>query len=163
MSGGIYYDIGGLADELRMRRSGGNTPVQANGCFDILHAGHLRYLRGAASLGAILVAALNGDRSTALLKGEGRPLISQDERTEILSALKPFDYVLVFGNETVDGVIRILRLDFRAKGTDYEVETVPEIETARAVGCRTVIAGDPKDNSSRKIIARIRGEGGCGS
>ena len=154
----IFTDAGRLAGLLDEIRSGGGTIVLANGCFDIIHVGHVRYLEEAASHGDVLVAAVNDDDSTRRLKGEGRPVMSAAERAEILSAMRFVDYVLIFGEDTVDGVLRELSPDIHAKGTDYTVETVPEIETAREIGCVTVITGDPKDRSSRGIIARLRRE-----
>lgn len=154
----LFDDARSLSAVLEARRGESGPIVLANGCFDVLHVGHVRYLRGAAALGGILVVALNDDTSAAKLKGEGRPVFNESERAEILLALEGVDYVLLFGEGTVDDIIRILRPDFHAKGTDYTVETVPELETARSVGCETVIVGDPKDHSSSEIISRIRPE-----
>ena len=153
-----YRDVKRLTEHLRPRREEGDRLVLANGCFDLLHVGHIRYLEGAASHGEILVVALNDDESARALKGKGRPLFPEMERAEMLLALRPVDFVLIFSGGTVDGVIRELRPDIHAKGTDYGVESVPEVETARSVGCRTVIVGDPKDHSSSDIIARIETE-----
>lgn len=159
----IFRDAGFLEKRLQKLRVDRGPLVLANGCFDILHVGHVRYLVDAAALGGILVVALNDDASTHKLKGEGRPAVPVDERAEILIALEPVDYVLIFADETVDSIIEVLRPDFHAKGTDYTVETVPERDAAKAIGCRTVIVGDPKNHSSRDMIGRIRGEGKCGS
>jgi rfaE bifunctional protein nucleotidyltransferase chain/domain len=136
--------------------------VLANGCFDLLHVGHVRYLAAAAALGDILVVALNDDTSTRLLKGADRPVMPAGERAEILLALEGVDYVFLFGDRTVDDVILQLKPDVHAKGTDYTVETVPELETAKSVGCRTAIVGDPKDHSSGDIIDRCKGGGDRG-
>jgi rfaE bifunctional protein nucleotidyltransferase chain/domain len=155
----LFDDPRVLADVLGARRSSSAPVVLANGCFDVLHVGHIRYLRDAAALGGILVVALNDDRSTRELKGKGRPVFPEAERAEILLALEHIDYVLLFGERTVDRILEILRPDFHAKGTDYTVETVPEIETARAIGCETVIVGDPKDHSSTEVIDRLQTEG----
>ncbi len=154
----IFTDAGRLAGFLDEKRSGGGTVVLANGCFDIIHVGHVRYLEQAAAHGDVLVAAVNDDDSTRRIKGEGRPVMPVVERAEIISAMRFVDFVLIFGEDTVDGVLRELRPDVHAKGTDYTVETVPEIETAREIGCVTVITGDQKDRSSRRIIARLRRE-----
>lgn len=154
----IFTDAGRLAGILDVIRSGGGTVVLANGCFDIIHVGHVRYLEEAAAHGDVLVAAVNDDDSARRLKGEGRPVMPAAERAEILSAMRFVDFVLIFGEDTVDGVLKELRPDVHAKGTDYTVETVPEIETAREIGCVTVITGDLKDRSSRGIIARLRRE-----
>lgn len=150
-----FRNAGRLAERLRARRESGERLVLANGCFDLLHVGHVRYLEGAAAHGEMLVVALNDDESTRALKGSGRPLFPEDERAEMLLAIRWVDFVLIFSEKTVDGVIRELRPDVHAKGTDYTVESVPEIETAREVGCRTVIVGDPKDHSSSEIIERM--------
>lgn len=154
----IFTDAGSLAGILAGLRSGDRKVVLANGCFDIIHVGHVRYLEEAADHGDFLVVAINDDDSTRRLKGEGRPVMPALERAEILSAMRFVDYVLIFPDDTVDGVLRELRPDVHAKGTDYTVETVPEIETAREIGCVTVITGDPKDRSSRGIISRLRQE-----
>lgn len=158
MNEAIFNDAGRLAATLTGLRSGGSTVVLANGCFDIIHVGHVRYLEDAATHGDILIVAVNDDDSTRRLKGEGRPVMPAVERAEILSAMRFVDYVLIFSGDTVDGVLRELRPDVHAKGTDYTVESVPEIETAREIGCVTVITGDPKDRSSRGIISRLRQE-----
>lgn len=147
-----FSDVSALAGRLEARRGKGERLVLANGCFDLLHVGHIRYLEEASAQGEILVVALNDDESTRGLKGAGRPVFPEDERAEILLALRCVDFVLLFSGETVDRIIRDLRPDVHAKGTDYTVESVPEIETAREVGCRTVIVGDPKDHSSSEII-----------
>lgn len=154
----IFDDTGRLSGILEKPRSRGETVVLANGCFDIIHVGHIRYLEEAADHGDLLVVAVNDDDSTRRLKGEGRPVMPAVERAEILSAMRFIDYVLIFREDTVDGVLRELRPDVHAKGTDYTTETVPEIETAREIGCVTVITGDPKDRSSREIISRLRRE-----
>jgi len=152
----IFRDVSKLDHELDAVRRERGRIVLANGCFDLLHVGHIRYLRDAAALGAVLVVALNDDKSTRALKGSGRPIMGEEERSEMLLALRFVDYVLIFGERSVDGIIRALRPNIHAKGTDYTVETVPERDTARAVGCATVIVGDPKDHSSRDIIRAIR-------
>ena len=154
----IFDDTGRLSGILEKPRSKGETVVLANGCFDIVHVGHIRYLEEAADHGDLLVVAVNDDDSTRRLKGAGRPVMPAVERAEILSAMRFVDYVLIFTEDTVDGVLRELRPDVHAKGTDYTTETVPETETAREIGCVTVITGDPKDRSSREIISRLRRE-----
>lgn len=154
----IFTDAGRLAGILAGPRSGGAKVVLANGCFDIIHVGHVRYLEEAAEHGDLLLVAINDDDSTRRLKGEGRPVMPAVERAGILSAFRFVDYVLIFAEDTVDDVLRQVRPDVHAKGTDYTVETVPEIETAREIGCVTIITGDPKDRSSRGIIARMKQE-----
>lgn len=157
MKDNIYDDVEKLGAALTGERAGGATVVLANGCFDILHVGHVRYIREAASVGDILIVAVNDDASTTKLKGAGRPITPQDERAEIVAGIKGVDYVLIFSGRTVDHIIEALKPDIHAKGTDYSVETVPELETSKAVGCRTVIVGDPKDHASRDIIKKLRG------
>ena len=158
MTDNIFTDAGLLAGRLEREREAGKRIVLANGCFDVIHVGHVRYLGDAAGHGDILVVAVNDDGSTKRLKGDGRPMMPALERAEILAAMRPVDYILIFGEDTVDGVLRTLRPDVHAKGTDYSVETVPEIETAREIGCETVITGDPKERSSRDFISRLRRE-----
>jgi rfaE bifunctional protein nucleotidyltransferase chain/domain len=142
-------------------RAAGKKIVFANGCFDLLHVGHIRYLQNARALGDCLVLGLNGDSGVAALKGAGRPLQCAPERAEILSSLHCVDYVLVFDDLTVDGILRELRPDIHAKGTDYTEDSVPEKDTVRAYGGRVAIAGDPKDHSSRDLIKTILAR--CGS
>lgn len=134
----------------------GKAVVFANGCFDLLHVGHVRYLRAARALGDALVVAVNSDRSARGLKGPGRPFTPQEERLEILSALECVDYLLVFDEATVEGVLRRLRPDVHAKGTDYTEETVPERDVVREYGGRIAIVGDPKTRSSSELGARRR-------
>jgi len=136
-------------------RKAGRKVVLANGCFDLLHAGHIRYLEGARAQGDLLVLAVNSDESVRQLKGDGRPIQSEAERTEILASLECVDYVLVFDDATVDGLLRDLKPDVHAKGTDYTAETVPERETVRSYGGRVAIVGDPKEHSSRDLIRTI--------
>lgn len=136
-------------------RAAGKKIVFANGCFDLLHVGHIRYLQNARALGDCLMLGLNSDSGVAALKGPGRPLQSAPDRAEILSSLNCVDYVLVFDDLTVDGILRELRPDIHAKGTDYTEDSVPEKETVRAYGGLVAIAGDPKDHSSRDLIKTI--------
>lgn len=144
-----------LAEITAQARAGGRTVVFANGCFDLIHVGHIRYLQNARSLGDILILGINSDRSVRLLKGEGRPLQNEEERAEILASLECVDYVLLFDAPTVDAILERLRPDFHAKGTDYTAESVPERETVRAYGGSVAITGDPKDHSSRDLIKTI--------
>ena len=138
----------------RLRREGKRI-VLANGCFDLLHVGHIRYLRDARQLGDVLFLGLNDDAAVARLKGPGRPLMPVDERVEILEALRAVDHVVVFADDTADALLARLRPDVHAKGTDYTTESVPEGATARAVGARVAITGDPKSHSTRDVLARI--------
>ena len=138
-------------------RTAGRTVALANGCFDLLHVGHVRYLRGAAAEADRLLVAVNADRSVAALKGSGRPLQSAAERAEILAAFAMVDYVVVFEEATVAGLLERLRPDVHCKGTDYTADTVPERDVVRAYGGRTAIVGDPKDHSTRDLLGRIAG------
>jgi len=135
----------------------GRRVVLANGCFDLLHVGHVRYLRGAAAEGDVLVVALNSDASVRALKGPGRPLMPQAERAEILSALECVDYVAIFPERNVEKVLRALRPDVHAKGSDYTVHSVPERETVKALGGTIHIAGGPKVRSTRDIVKLVAG------
>jgi rfaE bifunctional protein nucleotidyltransferase chain/domain len=147
-------------DELRKRvdewRSAGNRIVLANGCFDVLHVGHVRYLTAAKALGDRLIVAVNADASVRELKGEGRPAMPEDERAELLAALEAVDAVLVFPELDVRAVIREVRPDVHAKGTDYTVDNVPERDEVVACGGRVAIVGDPKDHSASEFLRRQR-------
>ena len=146
-------------DELTARvaqwRKSGEQIVLANGCFDLLHVGHIRYLSGAKALGGKLVVAMNSDAGVRRLKGEGRPVTVQDERAEILAALADVDAVVIFDEPDVRALIREIRPDVQAKGTDYTQETVPERDEILAYGGRVEIVGDPKDHSTSKILAQM--------
>ena len=141
-----------LAERLRAE---GKRIVLANGCFDVLHVGHIRYLKDARGLGDVLFLGLNDDAAVTRLKGPGRPVMPVDERVEILQALRDVDHVVVFAEDTADALVSRLRPDVHAKGTDYTLDSVPEAATARSVGTRVAIAGDPKSHSTRDVIARI--------
>lgn len=136
-------------------REGGATIVLANGCFDLLHVGHVRYLAGAKALGGTLVVGVNSDRQTALLKGEGRPFTPENERAEMVAALRCVDLVHIFDEPTVEELIRAITPDYHAKGTDYTVDTVPERGIVRECGGQVVIVGDPKDHSSTQMIEEL--------
>ncbi|HET8577314.1 MAG TPA: adenylyltransferase/cytidyltransferase family protein [Methylomirabilota bacterium] len=136
-------------------RRAGKRIVLANGCFDLLHVGHVRYLRAARALGDALVVGLNSDASVTRLKGAGRPVMPVAERAEIVGALAAVDAVVVFDEDTADALIARLRPDVHAKGTDYTADDVPERNAVLAAGGRVAIAGDPKDHSSRDLIATI--------
>lgn len=140
----------------RQLHAEGKTVVFANGCFDLLHVGHIRYLQAAREEGDALIVGLNGDRSVRRLKGPQRPLMPEQERAEILCAIECVDWVVVFEDLTVDPLLLELRPDVHAKGTDYTVETVPERETVRSYGGRVAIVGDPKDHSTRDFLHRLR-------
>lgn len=138
----------------RLRREGRRIAF-ANGCFDVLHVGHVRYLQGAGQQGDVLVVGVNSDRSVAALKGPGRPLLSAEARCELVSALECVDYVVVFDEETAEGVLRELRPDVHCKGTDYSQDTVPEREVMKSLGGAVRIVGDPKNHSTRELLAEI--------
>ena len=129
--------------------------VFANGCFDLIHVGHIRYLEAARALGDLLVLGLNGDESVRLLKGPGRPTMNQEERAEVLAAMECVDYVILFDDPTAERLLQELQPHIHAKGTDYSEETVPERETVLAYGGLVKIAGDPKDHSSKDLLRQI--------
>jgi D-glycero-beta-D-manno-heptose 1-phosphate adenylyltransferase len=133
-------------------RSAGDRVTLANGCFDVLHVGHIRYLHAARELGGKLLVAINSDASVRALRGEGRPVMPAEERAEILASLADVDAVVVFPEKDVRAIIREIRPDFHAKGTDYTVNTVPERAEVEACGGRVVIVGDPKNHSASEII-----------
>jgi D-glycero-beta-D-manno-heptose 1-phosphate adenylyltransferase len=133
----------------------GKKVVLANGCFDILHAGHLRYLKGARELGDVLVVAINSDRSVRAIKDPGRPILNQDERVALVSALRCVDFVIVFDEPDVSRVLDVLKPAIQAKGTDYTEETIPERDKVLAYGGAVRITGDAKNHSTRDIIQRI--------
>lgn len=142
---------------LESEKRKGQKIVLANGCFDLIHIGHIRYLRGARACGDILVTALNSDKSVRKLKGSLRPLLGEEERALILSALEMVDYITVFEEETVHRVLLTLKPHIHAKGSDYSVETVPERETVKSYGGQTVIVGGEKVRSTSEIIQDISG------
>jgi D-glycero-beta-D-manno-heptose 1-phosphate adenylyltransferase len=133
----------------------GRKVVLANGCFDILHVGHVRYLEGARKLGDVLVVAINSDRSVRALKGDDRPILNENERVALVSALRCVDHVVVFDEGDVTRVLDVLKPSVHAKGTDYTEATVPEREQVLAYGGQVRITGDPKDHSTRDVIRRI--------
>ncbi len=147
-------------DELLRRaaiwRVSGKTVALANGLFDLVHVGHLRYLEEAAMLADVLVVAINDDASARALKGEGRPIVPQQERAELIAGFRCVALVTLFGEATVEALLQALVPDVHCKGTDYTPDTVPERETARALGIRVAITGDSKDHATRDLIARIR-------
>jgi len=145
-----------LAAQRARWRAEGKTVALANGVFDLLHVGHVRYLEGARALADVLVVAVNSDASTRAYKGPGRPVIPEAERAELVAALSCTDAVLVFDEPNVRGVIRALRPDVHVKGTDYTPDTIPEADEVRAYGGRTAVAGDPKDHSTTELAARLR-------
>jgi rfaE bifunctional protein nucleotidyltransferase chain/domain len=147
-----FFNREGLNRRVDAWRSAGETITLANGCFDLLHVGHVRYLRAAKQLGGRLIVAINSDESVRALKGEGRPLMPAEERAEILAALSDIDAVVIFSELDVRTLIREIRPDIHAKGTDYTAESVPERDVVVACGGRVEIVGDPKDHSATDII-----------
>ena len=137
-------------------RRDGEPIVLANGCFDLLHVGHVRYLRGAKALGGRLIVGMNSDASVRQLKGEGRPLMPAEERAEIIAALSDVDAVVIFDEPDVRGLIRELHPDIQAKGTDYTRDSVPERDDVLAYGGRVEIVGDPKDHSTTNFLGQLR-------
>ena len=146
-----------LVEAVARDRAQGRTIAFANGCFDILHAGHVRYLQGAAAEADRLIVAVNDDPSVALLKGAGRPILTSSDRAELVNAVRGVDYVVVFGDATVERLLLRVRPDVHCKGTDYTVDSVPEREVVKGYGGRTAIVGDPKRHATRDLVARIAG------
>ncbi len=140
-------------DEHRWRKQ---RIVLANGCFDLLHVGHIRYLEGARREGDVLVVGVNSDTSERALKGDGRPILPAPARAELVAALAAVDYVVIFEERNVEALLAALRPDVHAKGTDYTAETVPERGLAAKLGVRIAIVGDPKRHSTRALLARLR-------
>jgi rfaE bifunctional protein nucleotidyltransferase chain/domain len=144
------------AAELASLKRTGKRIVLANGCFDTLHVGHVRYLAGAKQEGDVLVVAVNSDVSTRGLKGPGRPILDEQARALLVAALRDVDYVVLFDEPNVEALLEELRPDVHAKGTDYSTETVPEREVSRRLGIRVAIVGDPKDHSTRTFLEAVR-------
>jgi rfaE bifunctional protein nucleotidyltransferase chain/domain len=145
-----------LAARLAADRAAGRTVAFANGCFDLLHVGHIRYLEAAAAEADRLIVAINDDDSVRALKGEGRPILAAEHRAELVAALRCVDYVVIFHEPTVGPLLETLRPDVHCKGTDYRIDTVPERDVVHAYGGRIAIVGDPKDHSTRDLLSRIR-------
>lgn len=145
-------ELASLAESIR---SSGSQIILANGCFDVIHVGHIRYLAGAKALGGFLIVGINSDEQVGELKGGGRPFQPEAERAEIVAAIRFVDAVTIFSEPNVEELIRIVRPDIHAKGTDYTVDSVPERETVIACGGRVAIVGDPKDHSSTGLIETI--------
>jgi D-glycero-beta-D-manno-heptose 1-phosphate adenylyltransferase len=149
----------GAEAKLGRRGRGTRTLALANGCFDLLHVGHVRYLKAAKHEADLLVVALNSDASVRRLKGEGRPLQSEEDRTEIVASLECVDFVTVFDEPTVAPLIELLEPDVQCKGTDYTEESVPEREVVLRHGGRVAIVGDPKDHATTEVLKRLKAEG----
>jgi len=144
-----------LIEAVARERALGRTIAFANGCFDLLHVGHVRYLQAAAREADRLVVAVNDDPSAAALKGPGRPVIAAADRAELVAGLRGVNYVVVFSGPTVEPLLELIHPDVHCKGTDYTVDTVPERAMVRAYGGRTVIVGDAKEHSTRALVARL--------
>src|SRR5215216_3860243 len=146
-----------LVTRIKADRENGSKVVLANGCFDVLHVGHVRYLAGARQLGDVLVVCVNSDDQVVRLKGDGRPILPAAERAELVDALEPVTYVTIFDEPTVEHLLLTFKPDVHAKGTDYTEDTVPERDVVRSYGGRVAIVGDPKDHSTSAILARFGG------
>jgi rfaE bifunctional protein nucleotidyltransferase chain/domain len=145
-----------LASEVERLRAEGRTIAFANGCFDVLHVGHVRYLQDAARQADILIVGVNGDESVRELKGAGRPVMIESERAELIAAIRGVSYVTIFHERSPVPLLQALRPDFHCKGTDYTPDSVPEAEIVRSYGGRVVIVGDPKDHSTTEILTRMK-------
>ena len=147
-----------LVTRVRGAREAGRSIAFANGVFDLLHVGHVRYLEAAAEQADVLVVAINDDSSVRALKGEGRPILAAEHRAELVAALRVVDFVVIFPEPTVGPLLLALRPDVHCKGTDYTVDTVPEREVVKSYGGRIAIVGDPKDHSTRDLVDRLRAD-----
>lgn len=145
-----------LESRIAEERKRGRRVAFANGVFDVLHVGHIRYLQGAAAVADVLIVGVNGDRSVRALKGEGRPVMNENERAELISAIRGVSYVTIFHEDSPSRLLSELRPDFHCKGTDYTPDSVPEAAVVRSYGGRVVIVGDPKDHSTTEILGKIR-------
>jgi rfaE bifunctional protein nucleotidyltransferase chain/domain len=155
---GLILGEDDLVDTVARDRAAGRTIAFANGCFDLLHVGHVRYLQGAAAEASRLIVAVNDDASVTKLKGPGRPVMPAADRAEIVAAIAAVDYVVVFGDPTVERLLMRLQPDVHCKGTDYTVDTVPERAVVQGYGGRTAIVGDVKGHASRDLIRLLRTE-----
>jgi rfaE bifunctional protein nucleotidyltransferase chain/domain len=152
----LILDRDALVARIAAEKANSARIVLANGCFDVLHAGHVRYLQGARALGDLLVVGINSDAQVTRLKGAGRPLLPEHDRAELVASLEVVDLVTIFDEPTVTELLLAIRPDTHAKGTDYTEETVPERDVVRSYGGRVAIVGDPKDHSTSEIIRRFK-------
>lgn len=155
---GVVVSDAELVDLVAADRRAGRTIAFANGCFDVLHVGHVRYLEGAGREGDRLIVAVNDDDSVRSLKGPGQPILPAAARAELVAALRVVDYVVVFPDRTVERLLRLLEPHVHCKGTDYTVETVPEKDVVRGYGGRIAVVGDPKDHSTSGLLQKLRTE-----
>ncbi len=145
-----------LIARIQAAKKAGQKIVFANGCFDILHAGHIRYLQGASELGDVLVVAINADAQVRALKGMGRPILAEHDRAELVASIEVVDFVTIFDEPTVEQLLLAIQPDIHAKGTDYTEETVPERDVVRSFGGRVAIVGDPKNHSTSEMLKRFK-------
>ena len=144
-----------LVAQVAARRQAGRRVVLANGCFDVIHVGHVRYLQGAKELGDVLIVGINSDKQVTLLKGPGRPIMGERERAEIVASMEAVDFVTIFDEPTVESLLLLIKPDVHAKGTDYTEESVPEREVVLSYGGRVAIVGDPKNHSTSQLLGRL--------
>lgn len=154
----LILERGALVARVNAEKSKGSRIVLANGCFDVLHAGHVRYLEGARAWGDVLIVGINSDKQVTGLKGEGRPILSEHDRAELVASLEAVDLVTIFDEPTVTELLLAIKPDVHAKGTDYTEETVPERDVVRSYGGRVAIVGDPKDHSTSQMIKELGGK-----
>ncbi len=145
-----------LVERIKLEKDAGRKIVFANGCFDVLHAGHIRYLQGARELGDVLVVGVNADAQVTALKGIGRPILRERDRAELAASIEVVDFVTIFDEPTVEQLLLALKADVHAKGTDYTEETVPERAVVRSFGGRVAIVGDPKNHSTSELLKRFK-------
>jgi rfaE bifunctional protein nucleotidyltransferase chain/domain len=153
----LILDRDALVDRITAEKANGARVVLANGCFDVLHAGHVRYLKGARALGDLLIVGINSDAQVARLKGAGRPILPERDRAELVASLEVVDLVTIFDEPTVTELLLALKPDVHAKGTDYTEETVPERDVVRSYGGSVRIVGDPKDHSTSEMLRKVSG------
>ena len=151
-------DRDALIERIAAEKTKGSSIVLANGCFDVLHSGHVRYLEGARALGDVLVVGINSDTQVARLKGEGRPILPERDRAELVASLEAVDLVTIFDEPTVRELLLALRPEVHAKGTDYTEQTVPERDVVRSYGGQVRIVGDPKDHSTSEMLRKVSGK-----
>jgi len=144
-----------LMAQVAARRQSGGSVVLANGCFDVIHVGHVRYLQGAKELGDVLIVGINSDKQVAFLKGPGRPIMGERERAEIVASMEAVDFVTIFDEPTVESLLMLIKPDVHAKGTDYTEESVPERKVVLSYGGRVAIVGDPKNHSTSQLLGRL--------